>query len=351
MSSVQEADVAQPVSTDEALSAKTTRLTSVAAKLSFRNIGAVYVWILIIVLFAIASPHVFASFTTAKSILNQYAITGMAALSLVVPLAAGFYDLSIGSTLGFAGILAAWLLQHYGWMSPIEAALVTMVVCVVIGLVNAVIVVFLKVDSFIGTLASGGILSALTVAISGDQPIAGRIAGSFSKLGIVNLGGVDLPVFYMLVLMVIIGYVLERTQVGRRVYASGYDRETARMTGIRVNAVAVSAFVSSAALAGFAGLCLAATIGSGTPDSGTSYLIPAFSAAFLGATQFRRGRFNPWGVVIAVLLLGTGDVGLLIIRGPVWAPQFFEGAVLIAAVALTKTSFGASFRSRLRRAQ
>jgi ribose transport system permease protein len=97
----------------------------------------------------------------------------------------------------------------------------------------------------------------------------------------------------------------------------------------------VIAFVTSAVIAGFAGMVLAARVSSGSPTAGPAYLIPAFSAAFLGATQFRQGRFNPWGTVIAVLLLGTGNVGLLLAGGPNWTPTLFEGVVLIAAVALT----------------
>jgi ribose transport system permease protein len=126
----------------------------------------------------------------------------------------------------------------------------------------------------------------------------------------------------------------------------GFDRETARLTGISVDRLGILAFVTSAVIAGFAGMVLAARVASGSPDAGPSYLIPAFSAAFLGATQLRSGRFNPWGAVIAVLLLGTGDVGLILAGGPIWTPQLFEGTVLIAAVALT--GFGQNaIRSRL----
>jgi ribose transport system permease protein len=84
-----------------------------------------------------------------------------------------------------------------------------------------------------------------------------------------------------------------------------------------------------------AGVALTARIEAADPSNGPSYLIPAFSAAFLGATQFRHGRFNPWGTVVSVLLLGTGSIGLLLAGAPQWAPQVFQGVVLIAAVSLT----------------
>jgi ribose transport system permease protein len=322
-----------------------SRRSPLGAALSPKNVGAIYVWIAIIVLFAILAPDTFPTWTTAKGILNQYSVTGLMALSLVVPLAAGYYDLSIGYTMSLSGVLAAELLNHTSW-SPILVGAITMAACVGIGLINAFVVVGLGVDSFIGTLGSGAILAAITLGVSGNLTVTGRIGEGFSDLASHDIGGITLPVFYLLAAMLLIGYWLERTSVGRYFYAMGFDRETARLTGIGINRLGIVAFFTSAVIAGFAGMVLAARVSSGSPDAGPAYLIPSFSAAFLGATQLRAGRFNPWGAVIAVLLLGTGDVGLLLVGGPIWTPQLFEGSVLIAAVALT--DFGQNaFRERL----
>jgi ribose transport system permease protein len=311
-----------------------SRYRSIGALLSPRNIGALYVWIVIIVLFTLIAPDTFPTVTTAKGILNQYSVTGLMALSLVVPLAASYYDLSIGYTMSLAGVLAAELLNKTAW-SPVVVGLVVIVACVAIGLLNAFVVVGLGVDSFIGTLGSGAIIAAVTLGISGNQTITGRVGEGFANISSTDIAGISLPVFYLLIVMVGIGYWLERTRTGRHLYAMGFDRETARLTGISVNRLGTVAFITSAVIAGFAGMVLAGRVSSGSPDAGPSYLIPAFSAAFLGATQLRRGRFNPWGAVIAVLLLGTGDVGLLLAGGPIWTPNLFEGTALIAAVALT----------------
>lgn len=311
-----------------------SRTAGIRRWLSPRNIGAIYVWIAIIALFVLIEPDKFPTSQTAQSILNQYSVTGLIALSLVVPLAAGVYDLSIGYTVGFSGILVAWLLQNTG-LSPVEAGALTLVACVGIGLINAFVVVGLKVDSFVGTLGVGAILASLTIAVSGEQTITGRVGDSFSNLATHQIAGVSMPVVYLMVAMLLLAWWLERTKMGRFMYAVGFDKESARLTGLRVNRLQTIAFITSATLSGFAGMVLAARIQAGSPDAGPSYLIPAFSAAFLGATQLRGGRFNPWGTVIAVMLLGTGNVGLLLSGGPQWTPQLFEGVVLIAAVALT----------------
>ncbi|MCW2855492.1 MAG: inner-rane translocator [Marmoricola sp.] len=314
--------------------------------LAVRNIGAIYVWLVIVLLFSVISGSTFFTSDTAKAVLNQYAITGIVGLSVIVPLAAGVYDLSIGSIMGLSGVLAAYLLQHTS-MSPVVVGAVVLLLSVVIGLANAFVVAGLKVNSFIATLGTGAILTAITTALSGGLVITGRIGGTFSQLATTSFGGIQIAVGYMLLIMLMLGYWLERTQSGRQIYATGFDGETARLTGAPVTRIVTLSFVTSAAISGFAGMVLAAQVASGSPDVGQSYLIPAFSAAFLGATQLRGGRFNPWGTVIGVLLLGTGNVGLLVAGGPTWTPNLFVGCVLIAAVALSATHEGG--RSRIRR--
>lgn len=302
---------------------------------SVRNIGAVYVWIAIIVLFSLIAPSLFPTAQTAKSIVNEYAVTGLVALALVVPLAAGVYDLSIGYTMSFGGVMLAHLFNVTG-LSPVLCFVITMLACVGVGLLNSLVVVVLKVDSFIGTLGTGAIINAITYAISGDQPIVlPDRANGFENIASANVSNFTLPVLFLLVVMVVIAFWLERTADGRQIYATGFDQETARLTGAPVRRVITSSLITSAAIAGFAGVVLAARVSSADPDVGTSYLIPAFSAAFLGATQIRAGRFNSWGTVIAVMLLGTGNIGLVLAGGPTWTPTLFNGTVLIAAVALT----------------
>jgi ribose transport system permease protein len=227
---------------------------------------------------------------------------------------------------------------------------------VLIGCVNAIVVVGLRVDSFIATLGTGGILAAITLAMTNDTPVAGRVGGAYSDLAVMQVSGVQLPVLYFLALIILMGWWLDRTQMGRLFYAIGFDREAARLTGIATRRLSVIGLLTSSTISGFTGLVLAAQVSSGSPDIGSPYLIPAFSACFLGATQFRRGRFNPWGTAVAVLLLGTLDLGLLISGGPSWTPQLLDGVVLIVAVALAGSEsqrrgrgvFGRRFLSRHR---
>jgi ribose transport system permease protein len=97
----------------------------------------------------------------------------------------------------------------------------------------------------------------------------------------------------------------------------------------------IGAFVCSATIASLAGVLVVATIGTGSTEVGASYLLPAFAAGFLGATQFRPGRFNIWGTVLAVYLLATGVKGLVLMGADVWVPDLFNGVALILAVGLS----------------
>lgn len=305
------------------------------ARLGPRNAGAVYAWVIVAIVFGVLNPSVFLTAGTVKQVLNQYSISALAGLALVLPLSAGLFDLSVGANAALAGIMSAWTLAHVS-TNPVLAVAVGMVVAVVAGLVNCLVVLVLEVDSFIGTLATSSIYTALVIAISGDEPISKNVGGAFVRyLALDNLAGVTVPVFYMLAVMVVLGFFLEQTVFGRQTQAIGFDKEVARLGGVRVSGVQAVSLVASAALAGLAGIAETASLGAGSPSTAADFLLPAFTAAFLGATQFRHGRFNPWGTVVATLLIGTADVGLLIAGGPAWSQNVFEGAVLILAISVT----------------
>lgn len=306
------------------------------ARAGARRFGAVYVLALIVVIFSIVEPATFPSTATIKSILNEYSVDALVALGVTVPLAAGLFDLSVGSLVGMSGMSAAWLLGH----THLPAGIVIIAVLgvgLVAGLLNALVVVVLRVDSFIGTLGTGSLFAAATLGISGNQVLSkGLMTGDFSRIvATANVGGIAIPVVFAFAATILVALALERTVGGRHTYSLGFAPDVAAMIGLRVGRIKTVSFVVSAGLASLAGMALVGSVGGADPASGPSYLLGAFAAAFLGATQVRPGRFNPWGTVIAVLMVGCGDVGLLLTGAATWAPSVFEGVVLIAAIWLT----------------
>lgn len=303
-------------------------------RLSFRNIGALYVWALIVVVFSVWASDTFPTVQTAKSVLNQNAIAGLVALALVVPLSARVFDLSVANVMGLSNVIVAWLLVEQS-MSVGAAIALTLAAGLVIGLVNAVIVIGWQIDSFIATLATGSLMAAAISLLTEDQAIIGpELTGDFARLATTDIMGVQVPVFLMLIVAGGLWLLLGYTPTGRRIYSTGFNEEASRLTGIRTRRIKATSLMVAALIAAIAGVLLGSQVSSGSPNIGPPYLLDAFAAAFLGATQLG-GRFNAWGTVIAVLLLGTGKTGLLLVGAPVWAPSMFAGAVLLLALGAT----------------
>lgn len=307
--------------------------TGLTRWLGVRRIGAVYVWIVAIVVFSVLSPHAFPTVQTIQAMSAQYSVTGMAALSIVVALATATFDLSVGANIGFCSMIFALLMGRTGM--PVGLGfLITVGAGLTVSGLNVVVVVGLGVDSFIGTLATGAIVTAVTEAVSGGEIITARSGFGWTGFASHTLLGLSLPFYYLIAFCLIIAYWLGRTKSGRYIYAIGFDSETARLTGLPVKRLRTMALLLVGVIAGVSGAIITAQLDSASPDAGTAYLIPAFSAAFLGATQIIPGRFNPWGTLVAVFLLATGDFGIVTAGGPTWATSLFEGVVLLTAISL-----------------
>jgi ribose transport system permease protein len=302
--------------------------------LSFDRIGAVYVWIAIIIIFSIWIPTTFPTWATVQQILNSNAILGIAALAITIPFCARVFDLSFAYVMSLTGVTAAHFIA-IGWgVAPSVA--IALAVGLGMGLINGTVVVLLRIDSLIGTLATGSLILAFITLTTQDIPInSPKLGGAFARIGQTTIHGVSLSVVYCAVVAFAMWYFLEHTASGRRLYATGFNTDAARLAGVRVNRLRFGSLITSGFVAGIAGILLASMTASGTPDAGNDYLLPGFAAVFLGATQLKGGRFNAWGTIIAVLLLGTGTIGLGLASAPAWASNMFVGVVLIAALAVT----------------
>lgn len=302
--------------------------------LSFRNISAIYIFIAIFVLFALWVPDTFLQGDMWKALLSSQAVTAVLAIGLVLALSAGAFDLAIGTELGLGSIFVAVMIGEHG-MPIVPAIALTLLVGAVIGAFNGILVVKVKIDSFIATLGMSSILLALIAWISGSEQILGLGKG-FQAIGTTKLLGIALPFYIMLGIAFVAWYVLECTATGRKIYATGGNINAARLAGVPVSAVVIGTLIACGAIAAFAGVLVSANLGTGDPTIGPGYLLPAFSAAFLGSTQFRNGRFNIWGTVLAVYLLATGVKGLQLAGAPVWVPELFNGLALLIAVGMAR---------------
>jgi ribose transport system permease protein len=299
------------------------------------RLGVPALLVVLIIAFSIALPDTFPTSRNFSGILSTEDIGLLLALGGMIPLICGEFDLSIGFILGFCSMEVAVLHINQG-MNIWVASGVTILTALGIGLVNTFLVLVCNVSSFIATLASGTVLSGITLLIADNTIVTGLFPEQFINLG--NGGPADIApgVFIAVAVGLIMLYTLEHTPVGRRLEAVGQGREAARLAGTRVNRLVFYSLITSAVVAGMAGVLNTATQGSADPGVGPEFLLPALAAAFLGATTIRPGRFNVIGTVLSVLLLAIGVNGLSQLGAPQWVPPVFNGGVLLLAVGVAQ---------------
>jgi ribose transport system permease protein len=319
-------------------------------RLRIAPISGLLVWAGVIALFSLLEPTTFATGSNARIILSNEAISGVMALGLLLPLAADQFDLSIAAVMGLATVVVGSLMAEAGW-SPPAAIAATLALGMAIGAVNGFLVVKLRISSFIATLGMSSILAAAIYKVSNGQDIVQGIPQSFTAAGQNDFLSIPLPVVYMLAIAAILYFVLEHTPFGRKLYATGYNAEASRLSGVPTGRLSFIALVCSATLAALAGVLLTAKIGTAPYDAGSPYLLPAFAAALLGSTQFHPGRVNVLGTLVAIYLLATGVKGLeLMYPNNPWIDDLFQGVTLIIAVGLSVLAPTAARRRRRARA-
>lgn len=316
--------------------AGTERPLTVVARfgLLIEKYGVVIAWIGVIAYFSTVLPDTFAQTATLRLILSTQTVVLVAALALMLTLAVGELDLSIGSVVGFGGALMAVLNGTQG-IPVLPALLLTVLVCMTFGIVNAVLVVGAGVQSIIVTLGNGTLLGGITLAITDSRVVTGISPSVTAFMTTPRLFGVPAPFYCALALTAALWFMLQHTPLGRRMIFISESREVARLAGLNVNAIRAGALIATSTLGGLAGVVLAGTNGAANPQSGSYYLLPAFAAVFLGSTTIVPGRFNAWGTFVSVYFLVTGITGLQYLGHAGWPEQVFYGTSLVAAVTLS----------------
>lgn len=292
-------------------------------------------WALVIVVFGILEPSTFLTVGNFQGILGSQAVLVVLTCALLIPLTAGDYDLSVVGVLMLSQMMIGVFNAQQHW--PI---LVVLPLCiamgVAVGLINGLFAVAFGIDSFIVTLGTQTVLVGIDLWMSHSTTIGG-IAPELSKYIIVDrFLGVPYAFYYGLAVCFILWYVQEYTAVGRRLLFVGRSRTVSRLSGINVNRMRLGALIASAVVSAFAGILYAGTTGAADPVSGATFLLPAFAAAFLGATSIVPGRFNPWGSFIAVYFLVTGITGLTLRGFETYVQNLFYGGALVLAVTLSQ---------------
>lgn len=313
---------------------------------------AFFALIAIIIVFSLLSPYYFsvANFLTMAS---HVAIFGILAVGMLLVILNGGIDLSVGSTLGFSGVIAGFLMQGVqltalGVILYPPVWVVAVLVCVLgalVGLVNGVLIAWLKVPAFVATLGMlyvvrGAALlmtNGLTYNDLGGKPELGNTG--FEWLGFNRLLDIPVGVLVMAVIALIGSIILNRTAFGRWLYASGGNERAAELSGVPVKRVQVSVYMLSGICASVAGLILSSELTSAGPTAGTSYELTAIAAVVIGGAALTGGRGNIRGTLVGAFVIGFLSDGLVIIGVSAYWQTVFTGAVIVLAVLLNAIQY------------
>jgi ribose transport system permease protein len=294
--------------------------------------SALYLFAVFVIVFGIWTPSEFLTTSTFHIVASEQAVSGIIAIALLIPLICGQFDLSVGANANVTGILAGLLQTNAHW-AVVPAVVASVLAGLLIGFVNGGVVVKLGVNSFIATLAMSSVLAAVLVIITGSQQPLPATSTAWVNLTSYPIFGLQVVVFELLAVALVAWWLLEHTPVGRYLYVIGGNAESARLAGVRVERWSWLTLTLSGGIAGVGGVLFTSLTGPSL-TFGSTLLLPAFAAAFLGSTQIVPGRFNVRGTIIAIYVLATGVQGLQLVTNQQWLGDMFDGVALIVAVSL-----------------
>ena len=291
-------------------------------------------FVILIVLLVIATlmSDVFLTQRNLFNVLRQVAGTGLLAVGMLYVILTRGIDLSVGSVSAVGSVVSALMVQQ---MAPGLAIGVTLLAGAAFGLLSGVLVAYLRLPSFVTTLAVMTIARGFALIASSGQPIrmgdAGKIITTF---GSGFIFGVPYPVLLMLVVFVLAGVVLSFTRFGRMVKAIGSNAEAVRLSGISVSRYEVSVYVISGVLAAAAGIISTSRTGIGSATVGVGAELDAIAAVVIGGASLMGGRGGAINTFVGVFILGIIANLMNLANVPGYHQQVFMGVIIIGAMLL-----------------
>lgn len=289
----------------------------------------VLILVIVCAFFGIMDPK----FLTADNfiaILRQVSMLGIAAVGVACMMLVGDMNMCSGVLQGLAGVICALLLRDIA-MPVWLAFVITLTVCALVGAISGFIIVKTRMPAIIGSLGMRYIVNGGAFLLAGGLPIYG-LADEAKWIGQGNVLGIPVPVVILLLFFVIGYFLLNRTFIGRHLFAVGSNAEAARLSGINVNMVRIFAFTFSSFCSGVAGLILMARNASGQPNGGNGSEMNIITACVIGGVSAMGGTCDPVTLMVGVLTMGVLTNGMTILGISEYWQTVSKGIVLIAAV-------------------
>lgn len=294
-----------------------------------RQYGVIIIIAVMLVGLTFLSP----SFLTPRNllnILNQSTPLFIIACALTLVIIGGGFDLSTGAIFGVASVGAAWLALN---VDPLVAIVAAPLIGLALGSLNGIIITAFNVHSFLVTLATSLVYRGMAILITDGKLIPVRIP-EFAWLGRSKIEMVNVAVLVMFGFMLLMMFVLNRTTLGRAIFAVGGNEEAALLSGIRTNLVKIITFALSGGAAGLAGVITVSRLSMGEPQAGTGLEFEAIAAVILGGTSIMGGSGAIWRSMAGVLLMALIGNGFNILNVNPFFKDLTTGVIIVLAVAL-----------------
>lgn len=314
-----------------------------------------YVCLLIMIIcITVISPS-FLSARVLSDVLIQSAPKILLAMGMLVVIISGGMDMTVGRLAGFGAVLSGTLAQQASYylkfwptlpeLPIIFAMLAAVILGLVIGAVNGVIISKFRVPAFLAGLGMqqllyGGNLLFLKKTPNNSQPLAG-FKTSFTTFGTGDVGGVSYLIIVAFVVMIAVFILLNMTTLGKNIYATGGNRDAAKVAGINVFRIDMFVYMLSGVLAAFAGCMLAARTGSANATYAEGYEMDAIASCIIGGASFSGGIGNVPGAFLGVIIFSVINYGLTFVGLSSYWQYMVKGLIIIVAVALDMRKYAA----------
>jgi ribose transport system permease protein len=286
----------------------------------------------------------FLTLLNGRNILLQISVNLCISIGMTLVILTGGIDLSVGAVLAFAGAFAAGLLKngitlvHFGVVvqfTPFGAICAGILAGLGLGLINGVAITKFRLPPFVATLGMLSIARGLTLLWTGGFPVT-NLGPAFGFIGAGFWLGIPMAVWISAALVVVFYVVLQRTRLGRYIYAVGGNEKAAEFSGININRIKLWVYALAGALAASGGLIVTARLDAADPKAGFGYELDSIAAVIIGGTSLSGGQGNIFGTVLGCLIIGVLNNGLFLLDiSPFWQ-KFVKGVVILAAVAVDK---------------
>jgi len=302
--------------------------------IGLHNLSLMIALIALFVIFGTIRSDVFFSSRNLLNIGLGVAILGVLAISQTTVIVSGGLDISVGSIVGLTTVATAMTIQ--GTESAGLGLAAGIALGAAAGLMNGLLITYGRINAVIVTLGTMAIFRGFAFILSDGQSIS-IFDNTFRWIGVGRVFGLPVPIWVLIFVAIAFWVFLHRSIPGRNLYAIGGNPVVARLSGMNLNAYRVSVYVLSGAVAGIAGILLAARTGSGQPISGSQGLeLEAITAAFLGGCAMQGGKGTVIGALLGVAIIGVLNNGMILTAVPTFYQMLAKGTLLILAVLLAE---------------